>query len=729
MAKDLADQETPARKTRAQRLAEVHERAMRRFDAIWAVEREERLQSLADRRFATIRGAMWEGQYAFGDGPIDENGDPIDSGFPKMEVPKFYRAYRRVLSEYRSSRKTVDFRPKGSSSDKRSADNLDGLYRADENGTPGGGQYAYANAFQEGSKGGRGGWRLRAVYEDESDEENDSQRIRLEPIYDYDIRAFFDLNDLSETKSESRYGFLLTPYTRDAFEAEWPDHDPSTFTGKLDWNFDWVTPEVVIVAEYYEVEDRSVLRRTFRNIATNEEITLDDGDLTEGAEGETREDELLSTGWEEVRARRIKRQRVHKYILSGAECLEDAGIIPGKYIPIIPYYADRCVVDGIERAQGVIRPVIDSTRLYNLMVSGLAEAAAGPASDTPIAAPEQMPGNIPTIWARRFVDRPSYLPLEPIRNAEGEVVQSGLSGSLPVAQVSPNMAALIQVAGADILDIMGESDRPEAVPSNTSAQAIELVNDEADLNDYLWRDQFANSLMWSGTVWLEMAKDLYVEEGREMDAIDDKGIKSKVKLSEPAIGPNGERYIKNDLTAGNYDVEVDVGPATKTKQDATVRAMLGISQTAVAAQKMDWASGALGVAILNMEGEGIDGYQNWVRQQGLREGWVEPSEEERLQLEEEAQNTATQPDPQAMLIQAATAQAEAEAMLAQSRTVETEAKAEQARAKTAEILAGIDEKKRDGILKAIELAMKGEGQRFEQMNTVMQNERSEVGDE
>jgi hypothetical protein len=720
MADEPDTQDSTPRKTKAERLAERHECCMREFDAVWTLERHERAQSLLDRRFATVRGAQWEGQYAFGDGPIDEDGDAVETGLPRMEVPKFYRPLRRALGEYRSSRKTVDFKPKGQDSDKRSADNLDGLYRADENDSVGGGQAAYANGFQEGLKGGRGGWRLRPVFEDESDEENEHQRIRIECVFDADQRMWWDRNAQLDSKLDARRGWLLTPYTPDAFKEEFPKASPSTFGNKLTWNFDWVTPDVIMVAEYYEIEDHSVLRRTFRNLATQEEQTFDDAALTEGEEGETKEDVLLATGWEEVRSRKIKRQRVHKYLMSGAECLSDEGFIPGKYVPLIPYFADRCIIDGIERSQGIIRPVIDSTRIYNLMVSGLAESASGPATDTPIIAPEQVPGNYAQIWATRNTARPAYLPLEPIRDENGGVVQSGVSGMLPVAQVSPNMAALIQVAGTDIADIMGESDRPETVPSNTSADAIELVNDEADTNDFLWRDNFSVALMTTGTVWLEMAKELYVEEGREMIAIDDKGGQSTVKLAEPALDSKGNQFLKNDLTTGSYDVVVDVGPATKTKQKSTARTMLAIAQTAVTAQKMDWAGGALGVAILNADGEGIEAYQNWVRQQGIREGWVEPNEQERMQLQQEAQNA--QPDPQSQLIQAAAMQAAAEAELAKSKTAQTVALAEQARAKTAEILASIDQAQRKQAIEAARLILDAHGQHFDQMNTVFENE-------
>lgn len=713
----MADETPPrTRQTKAERLRAAHQRAMERFDAIWEVVRPERAQSLSDRRFSTIRGAQWEGQYAFGDGPLDANGDPVETGLPRMEVPKFYRPMRRTLSEYRTSRKMVDFKPKGDS-DKASADNLDGLYRADRRDSPGFGQDAEDNAFQEGIKGGFGAWRLRTRYEDEADEANERQRVTFEPIYDADQRVFFDLNDQSEDKSGSRFAFLLTPYTPDAFKEEFPDHDPATFGSKLPWRYDWVSPELVVVGEYYEVEDQSVLRRTFRSIATGEERTEDDARLTDGEAGDTLEDELLATGWEEVRQRRIKRQRVRKYLMSGAECLREEGIIAGRYIPIVPFYADRCVIDGIERFQGMIRPVIDPTRIYNMVVSGLAEAASGPASDTPILAPEQVPGNYKDIWARRNIDRPAYLPLEPIRDESGTPIQTGISGTLPVAQVAPNMAALIQVAGADILDIMGETSRPETVPSNTSAAAIEMVNEEADVDEFLWRDQFAKALMTSGRIWLEMAKDIYVEEGREMIAIDAKGQQSRVRIAEPAVDSNGARFLKNDLTTGSYDVEVDIGPATRTQQGKTVRSMLSIAQTAVSAQRMDWAAGALGVAILNMDGEGIGPYQDWIRQQGLRDGWVEPNQEERMALAEEQQNA--QPDPQQMLVMAAAAQAQAEAQLAQSRTAETIAKAEQARAKTAEILAGIDQSDRAQAIEAARLLLEAGAQGFDQQKALM----------
>jgi hypothetical protein len=689
------------------RLQAVHERAMRRFDHVWGVEKEDRAQSLRDRRFATVRGAQWQGQFAVGDEETAEE----ETGVPRMEVPKFLRQIKRAAGEYRSSRQSVDFRPKDGSSDRDSANNLDGLYRADMNDSVGGGQLAVDNAASEARLGGRGAWRYRAVYEDESDEENEQQRIRIERIDEADQSVFFDPDAKAQDKSDATHAFVLFDLTREAFEERYPKASESTFGGKLDWTYDWTRPDSITLAEYYEVEDRSVLRRTFRQVALDgielpddvepDEQTFDDETLTaERDDGTTLEGDLRDQGYEEVRSRRIKRQRVRKYLLSGTEVLSDEGVIAGRYIPIVPLFHERQVVDGIERASGMVRPVIDSTRIYNLMVSGLAEASSGPQDDTPVAAPEQFAG-LETIWAGRKVNRPAYLPLHPILNPnDGTIIQAGFSTTLPAAQVSPAMATLIQIAGADIAEMMGVNDRPETVPSNTSAQAIQLVNDEADVHDAEWKDNLSIALQHGGRIWLSMAQELYVEPGRKMTAVGEDGTKSAITLAEP-VNDEGGQHFKNDLTRGAYDVIVDVGPATRTKRDATVRAMTGLGQVYAAAGNMDAANACLGIAVLNMDGEGIDGIQAWTRKQGLTAGWVEPNEQEKKALEGQPQ----QPDPTMVAAQAQVALAEAEGRKADAATIQAQARvmtaqadAAQAQAETAATLAGIDRDDRKQIL-------------------------------
>lgn len=676
-------------KSKVDRWAELHKEAMSDFDAIWSAVREERLQSLSDRRFATIRGAQWEGQYAFGE-EVDADGNPIELGRAKMEVPLFLLPMRRMQGEYRASRKTVDFRAKDDDSERATADNLDGLYRADENESRrrGGGQLAYDNAFQEASKGGMGAWRLRARYEDESDEENEEQRISIEPIYDADQCVFFDLDAKDQQKSDARRAYLLFTLSRAAFEARYPKASASTFD-KETWtgSYEWIRPDTITLAEYFRVEDDSVLRRTFRQTALDDlddetkpaEQTYDDAELTaERDDGSTLEGDLEKQGFREVRSRRIKRQRVRKYLLSGAEVLEDEGYIAGDRIPIVPLYAERSVVEGVERHQGMVRPVIDSTRINNVLVSNLTEAASDTSAETPIAAPEQMAGGLDAIWAKRKVSRPGYLPIRPIYKEDGTILHAGLLGTLPPPQVAPNAAALLQIMPGFISQLMGENEQPRTVPSNTSAAAIKLVNDQGDVSAFLWQDNFSLAMMTSGEVYVGMARELYVEEGRKMTALSEEGEKAIITLAMQKVDEDGA-YTVNDFTKGRYDVEVDVGPATKTKRDATVESCLNIAQAAsslapVVPEAGQIAFAMMGTAITQMEAEGIDGPRAFVRKMGLAGGWIEPTEEERAEMEAAKANQPEVQDPALLTAQASIILAQAEASKAESGRLEAEAR-------------------------------------------------------
>jgi len=726
--------DAPPRKTKAERWADIHRLAMQRFDDIWSAEHLVRKQAMVDRTFSTLRGGMWAGQFAVGSDAVDDKGEPIDSGAPRLEVPKVAKALNRIFSEYRANRVTVDFKPKDEDSNSRDADNLDGLFRADMNDTDGGGQDAFDTAYDEGTNGGMGAWRLRARYEDDEDEDNEHQRIDLLPIYDADRTVFFDRTAKNYTKSDARFAFVLFAMTREAFEDQYPDATPSTFTTPLEWNYEWITPDDIWLAEYYVVDDHSVLRRTFKNLGTAEERTEDDATLTaERDDGTKLEDELTQTGWEQVRQRRIKRQRVRKYLLTGAEVLEDEGVIAGRHIPVVPFYAKRWFLNGTEWFKGHTRDSIDASRLYNMIVSGLAEAASGPADDTPILLPEQVVG-YEDVWAGRRVNRPAFLPLNPILDAEGNIIKSDPVGSIPVAQVQPNMAALLQVSASDIAELTGEADQVETVPANTSDEAIQLVHDRSDMRTFIYKDNFRKSMEWCGIIYQGMAADLYVEDDREMIAIGPDGKKSRVRLNQKAMDSDGGEYRKNDFTTGNYDVIVDVGPASKTRKEATRKVMENVATVAATIGANDLARAALGVAVINTEGEGLEGIQAMERRAGIAAGYVEPTQQEAAEIQAAKEQQGQQQDPNLILAQAQVEIAKAETLKAQASLAEAETKrltaeanADLARARTAEVLAKIDVTERAQILAEVDSSLREDDmthrQAIDAVNTTTQVER------
>ena len=210
-------------------------------------------------------------------------------------------------SEYRENRVTVDFRAKDDAASDETADACDGLYRADEHESNA--DEAYDNAFDEGTAGGFGAWRLRAKYEDESDEDDDRQRIAIEPIYDADTSVFFDADAKRQDKSDAVKCWVVYTMSHDAYFEEY-GVDPASFQ-KVEnlTRFDWFTPSVVYITEYYEVTIKKRKVHFFRLAALPDEppmkVAAEDLD-------DEKQAELKALGYIESRQKTIDKRVVRR---------------------------------------------------------------------------------------------------------------------------------------------------------------------------------------------------------------------------------------------------------------------------------------------------------------------------------------------------------------------------------------------------------------------------------
>ena len=637
-----------ARPTNAQKLSDIHQEALREFDQIQTAVRDERLQCVQDRRFYSIAGAQWEG--------------PLAAQFenrPKMEVNKIALAIQRIVSEYRANRVTVDFISKEGDEYDALADTCDKLYRADEQDSSA--QEAYDNAFEEAVGGGIGAWRLRAVYEDEYDEDNEKQRIRIEPIFDADSSVYFDLTAKRQDKADAKRCFVLTAMTPEAYIETWGD-DPATWPKDIGQSeFDWYAPDVVYVAEYYRVEEGSEMMYFFRGLDGEEEKYTED-QLTDELRAE-----LEAIGSVEVRSKKVKRRKVHKYIMSGGKVLEDCGFIAGRHIPIVVTYGKRWFVDNVERCMGHVRLAKDAQRLANMQRSKLAEIAALSSVEKPILLPEQVAGH-QMIWQQDNVANYPYLLLNPITGPDGSSQPAGPVGYTKPPAVPPALAALLQVTELDIKDVLGNQEQGDKVVANVSGKAVEMVQQRLDMQTFLYMSNHASGVRRSGEIWLSMAREVYVEPGRKMKGIGAQSQIEGVELMRPIVDEDGELEYENDLSEAEFDVTVDVGPSSSSKRSATVRAltqMMALTQDPEAAKVLQAA------ALMNMEGEGLSDIRDHFRKQLVGMGVMQPTDKEKEAMAQAQQ----QPDPNAELVRAATMET-----LAKTEKAQADARLSDARA-------------------------------------------------
>jgi hypothetical protein len=669
-----------ARLNKEQRFQNIHQQAMTEFDRVQTSVRDERLQCLQDRRFYSIAGAQWEG-------PL---GDQYENK-PRFEVNKIHLSVIRIINEYRNNRIAVDFVSKDGEANDKLTETCNGLYRADERDS--GAEEAYDNAFEEAVGGGYGAWRLRTAYEDEENDEDERQRIRIEPIYDADSSVFFDLDAKRQDKADAKYCFVLYSMTREAYMAEWND-DPTTWPKVIhQYEFDWDTPDVVFVAEYYRVEEVRETVRIFLTIQGEEErYTQADFDADE-----TLEETLAAVGTVEVRQKRTKRKRVRKYIMSGGGILDDMGYIAGKNIPIVPVYGKRWFVDNVERCMGHVRLAKDPQRLKNMQLSKLGEISALSSIEKPILMPEQVSGH-QVMWAEDNLRNYPYLLINPITGPNGETTAAGPVAYTKSAQIPPAMAALLQITESDMAEILGSSQQADKMVSGISGKAVELIQTRLDMQTFIYMSNMAKAVRRCGEIWLSMSKDIYVEEKRKMKTVGAMEEVGSIELMKPQIDEEtGELIYENNLGDALFDVAVDVGPSSSSRRDATVRALTGMMQvtTDPTTQQVLQA-----MAIMNMEGEGIGDIKEYFRKQLVQMGVLKPTEEEQQQMMEAQANV--QQDPQTAYLLAEAAKAQALAIKAQADTEYTLARSEETKAKTIQTLSSVDIDERKSAIETAE---------------------------
>jgi hypothetical protein len=652
------------------KLSIIHQAARAEFDQIQGAMYQERMNCLGDRRFCSLAGAQWEG-------PL---GDQFENK-PRFEVNKIHMAVLRIINEYRNNRITVNFSSKEGEEYDKLADTCAGLYRADEQDS--GAEEAYDNAFEEAVMGGFGAWRLRTEYQNEEDPEDDKQRVCIEPIFDADTSVYFDLGAKRQDKADAKLCFVLTSMTRQAYMAEYDD-DPSTWPKTITRSqFDWYTPSVVYVAEYYKVEEVSEQIRIYKDFNGKEESLR--------PEEFDKEEEMLATGWKEVRRKKIKTRKVHKYIMSGAKILEDCGYIAGKNIPIIPVYGKRWFVDNVERCMGHVRLAKDAQRLKNMQLSKLGEISALSAMEKPILVPEQVAGH-QLMWAEDNLKNYPYLLINTLTDANGNPMAAGPVAYTKPPALPPSMAALLQLTEVDMQQILGSPGEGDKMVSHLSGKTVELIQQRLDMQTFIYMSNMAKAVKRCGEIWLSIARDIFIEEGRKMKTVHESGKMEPIELLKPVVNEEGEIEYENDMSSAEYDVVVSVGPSSATKRQATVRALTDM-MTMTQDPEMTQVLSAM--AMLNMEGEGISDVREYFRKKLLTMGVLKPTDAEAQEMQAAAQNA--QPDPQAQYLQAASEEAIARAAKAQADSILAVAKAEESRAKTTETLSKVSTTDQDRI--------------------------------
>jgi hypothetical protein len=660
------------RKSKAQRLAEIHALALQQFQDSFDATQRDRENALMARRFVNVRGAQWDWDSA-----------RQFQNRMRLEIDHIAGAVTRIKNEYRRSRIEAKFIPADGTEADELADAAASRYRADTCDARG--REARDMAFDSAVEGGFGGMRLRAEYE-----RDEYQRICLEPINDAESTLYFDANAKMKDKSDAEHAFLVTPWTRRAFEAKY-GKDASNWPVGLDAEnlFTWFTPDVVFVCEYFVKEKRTDVYRVFEGFGEETEEFLADEITPED------EERLAATGFKEIEGRSEKINQVRKYVLNGAKVLEDGDIIPGRCIPLVPQYGHRTVINHVESFRGHVLKSIDPQIVYNLQVSKVAETAASSGIEKPIFLAEQIARHA-NMWQNDHVDNNAFLLIDPVKDANGQIMPSGPVGFTKSPDVAPAVAALVALTKQDISDQLGNPENAEQVQPDMSGVAMELAQGRVDMQSFGYMDNAADAERRIAEIWQSMAAEIYVEEGRKLKTMSADGQRGMVEIGKKKLDKRtGQMVPEADFSRLDMDVDVVIGPTSASRRSAVVRT---VSALINATADPETQIALTHTALMNLEGEGINDLRDWSRKKLVAMGIAKPTPEEETDMAEAAQQPPP-PDPQAMLAEAMALEAKAKAMKAQADTALALARTKESEAKAAETLAGIPLARQETALK------------------------------
>lgn len=504
-----------------------------RYQSCVEHEQDLREASIEDVRFVNIPGAQWE-----------ESQRKKRGKRPCYEFNLLRQHCRQVTGDQRQARPSIKVRAV-QDDDADGAELRQGLIRNIEGESHA--DRAYDTGFQFAVEGGYGVWRIVTEYSDDDAWEQD---IRIKEVRD-PFAVWFDPAATEYDRRDARFAFFEQNIPRDEFKAKYPKATVSDFEKSGSYG-DWFKEDSVRVAEYW------VKKPYTKTIAL-----LSDGRSVDKAEVAPILDELAANDITIEREREVNCHKVCMYLVSGAEVLSGPHEWPGKFIPFVPVYGDLLHIEGRDRFSGIVRHAKDAARLQNYTTTTAMESVAKLPKNPYLVTPQMLEGaGVKSIWERAATEDPLFLPYTPDAKAPG---------GRPIREASPDFpAALVNLAGVcnDLLKgVTGIHDASLGARSNeTSGKAILARQREGDTATYSYQDNLARSIRYTGEIVIDLIPKVYDTE-RVIRILGIDGGEKFVKVNERIMDQQSGQWTSvNDLSAGKYDVTVDVGPSFSTQR-------------------------------------------------------------------------------------------------------------------------------------------------------------------
>lgn len=522
-------------------------------------EAKERFK-LADDAFRDIRerGTEDEKFFAGDQWPEDVKRSREEDSRPILTVNKLPQFVQQITNDQRQNRPSIKVHPVDDKADVETARVYQGLIRHIEYDSNA--DTAYDTAFESAVKKGYGYFRVVPEYVSPL---SFDQCLKIKRIADANS-VLIDPHSVEPDGSDANYAFVVDRLSRDEFKTLYPK---AKLSSNSEWEIgeqttsDWVEKDSVRVAEYfYKVfEEKKLSLVQSVDPATGK--IIQEAILTEDLP------EVLPAGVEVVDTRTTSVPAIKWCKFNGYEILEETDWL-GKYIPIVPVYGAEQFSEGKRTLKGIIRDAMDPQRMLNFWVSAETETIALAPRAPYVIAEGQIEG-YENIWATANRRNHAFLPYKPT-SVSGQPVGPPQRNAFQADTGAITNARML--ASEDLKATTGIYDASLGARSNeTSGIAIQRRNVQAQTSNFHFVDNLTRSLKHTGRILSDLIPHYY-NTASTARIIGEDGEQEIVKINQ-VFEEHGKRRIY-DLSAGKYDITVDVGPSFASKRQEAVSSML-----------------------------------------------------------------------------------------------------------------------------------------------------------
>ena len=528
--------------------------ARERFRLAETAEAEIRREALDDLRFCA--GDQW-------DATDRQRRTLPGSQRPCLTINKLAGPLNQTANEARLNQAGIKVSPVDSTGDPDTAEVLEGMIRHIEQTSKA--DEVYETAIEQSAAGSFGYFRVTTRY---CGAKSFDQEIRIERIAD-PFSAYIDPYAREADKSDMRWAFECEWVPKEEYEEDYGDSVVSKmnfYSGGQNPAPGWIGDSGVRIARYWTVET------TARTLA---QIEWPDGTRTaqykDEVPAELPEGLRLAT---DADGKPLERETEERRILcrkiNGVEILDETEW-RGQWIPILVVLGKEMVYDGERKLFSLVRFAKDPQKLYNFARSSEAETlllgtkapwigVKGIFKDKRWETANSVP------WA--------YIEYEPLDIA-GNPAQAPMRN-----QFEPPIQALSLTAAQAADDIKSTTAIFDASlgsqGNETSGVAIRQRQSQAGLSNAHFIDNLNRAIRQCGVILCDLIPKIY-NTPREIRILGEDRKEQIVKVNQQYVDPQGRERCY-DLSSGQYDVTISVGPSYSTQRQETWDVLTQLAQ-------------------------------------------------------------------------------------------------------------------------------------------------------